>query len=262
MLLVKVKSVRRIKMKHYIKFELKNTFGYSIGMIVGGLLPLVLAIGGYHASNDAERNKVLSETIFSMCLPMIPLGLVMLPFTIAFAKDIGDGISTRFSLFGYTKLKQMFAKFISILFLVSGICIVYFLVLQIVLPLPVPSKAAVILMICGILILTISFYFLAFTIAWFFKGFNAVQGIARVAYFGIAIITGTIGGFDFTGVMKKISDFVPFNSFRTELANNWTTTSFDMSNVLIRLIFFMIFTVLLFCIANIHLIPKKILRKS
>lgn len=248
-------------MNYYIKFELKNTFGYSIGMIVGGLLPLVLAIGGYHASHNAEQNKLLAETIFSMCLPMIPLGLVMLPFTIAFAKDIEGGIATRFSLFGYTKLKQMFAKFISILLLVSGICLIYFFVLQIVLPLPTPSVAALVLMICGILMLTISFFFLAFTIAWFFKGFNAVQGIAMVAYFGIAIITDTIGGFEFTGIMKKISDFVPFNSFRTELANNWTTTSFDMSDVLIRLIIFMIFTILLFCIANIHSIQKNNVRK-
>jgi len=36
-------------MKHYIKFELKNTLGYSLAMIVGGLLPMILAIGNYHA---------------------------------------------------------------------------------------------------------------------------------------------------------------------------------------------------------------------
>ncbi|BAL62149.1 MFS transporter permease [Melissococcus plutonius] len=243
-------------MKHYIEFELKNTFGYSIGMIVGGLLPLMLAISGYHASNDIEQNRELAEMTFTMCLPMIPLGLVMLPFTIAFAKDIEEGISIRFSLFGYTKLKQLFAKFISILFMVSGICLLYFLVLQVVLPLPVPSLAALLLMIFGILIVTISFYFLAFTIAWFFKGFNTVQGIAMVAYFGIAILTGTIGSFEFTGIMKKISDFIPFNSFRMELANHWTTTSFDMSNVFVHLVVFMVFTILLFCIANIYSIKK------
>lgn len=249
-------------MKHYIKFEMKNTFGYSIGMIVGGLLPLFLAIGGYHASQDIEQNKILAQTIFSMCLPMIPLGLVMLPFTIAFAKDIEGGISTRFALFGYTKLKQMFAKFISILFLVSGICVIYFLVLKIVLPLPSPSMEALVLMVCGILFLTISFYFLAFTIAWFFKGFNAVQGIAMIAYFGIAIITGTIGGFEFTGVMKKVSNAIPFNSFRTELANKWTTAGFDMSDALIRLTIFMAATILLFLITNILSIKTNSLKKA
>ena len=238
-------------MRHYIKFELKNTFGYSIGMIVGGVLPLLLAIGGYHASKDVEQNKIIATTIFSMCLPMIPLGLVMLPFTIAFAKDIEGGIATRFSLFGYTKLQQMFAKFISILFLVSGICLLYFLVLRIIIPLPVPSVTAFVLMVCGILILTTSFYFLAFTIAWFFKEFNVVQGIAMLVYFGIAMITGTIGDFEFTGIMKKISDFIPFNFFRMELATHWTTTNFDMSDVLLRFIIFLVFTIILFCITNI-----------
>lgn len=244
-------------MKYYIKFELKNTFGYNIGMIVGGLLPLVLAIGGYHDTNDAAQNNIIAEKIFSMCLPMIPLGLVLLPFTIAFAKDIESGISTRFSLFGYTKLNQMLAKFIAILSMVIGICIIYFFVLQIALPLPFPSTTTLILMICGIVILTISLYFLAFTIAWFFKGFNAVQGIAMIAYFGIAILTGTIGDFEITGVMKKIADFIPFDSFRTELANKWATPSFDMSDVLMRLILFMIFTIFLFGIINVSIAKKK-----
>ncbi|MEQ6082719.1 hypothetical protein V2142_13570, partial [Staphylococcus saccharolyticus] len=91
-------------MIHYIKFEIKNTFSYSIGMIVGGLLPLLLAIGGYHSTGNSVQNKVAAETLFATCLPMIPLGLVMLPFTISFAKDNESGISKRFSLFGYGKV--------------------------------------------------------------------------------------------------------------------------------------------------------------
>ena len=87
---------REKKMIHYIKFEIKNTFSYSIGMIVGGLLPLLLAIGGYHSTGNSVQNKVAAETLFATCLPMIPLGLVMLPFTISFAKDNESGISKRF----------------------------------------------------------------------------------------------------------------------------------------------------------------------
>ncbi|MCG1808673.1 ABC transporter permease [Staphylococcus epidermidis] len=244
-------------MIHYIKFEIKNTFSYSIGMIVGGLLPLLLAIGGYHSTGNSVQNKVAAETLFATCLPMIPLGLVMLPFTISFAKDNESGISKRFSLFGYGKVQQMIAKFISIIILVTIVSLIYYFALMNILPLPRLSEKCIILAITGILIFTLSFYFLAFTIAWFFRGFNAVQGIAMVVYFGIGILTGTIGGFEFHGYMKKISNFIPFKSFRETLAKHWTQNDFSLEHVLYKLFVFFVFSLMIFLFFNLYSFIKK-----
>ncbi len=93
-------------MKHYIKFELKNTLGYSLAMIVGGLLPMILAIGNYHATSNTLANQALAKGLFATLLPMIPLGLVILPFTISFGRDMADGVTTRFVLFAIVWLNS------------------------------------------------------------------------------------------------------------------------------------------------------------
>lgn len=244
-------------MLHYIKFELKNTMGYSIAMIVGGLLPLVLAIGGYHSTQSAAGNQSLAITLFSTLLPMIPLGLVILPFTIAFGRDTESGITTRLSLFGYTLLKQMIAKFVSVALLVMGVTFVYLIVLVNVLPITKPSPLTTINIFISVLLLTGALYLISFTIAQIFKGFSMIQGVAMLVYFGIAILTGTMGGFQLTGGIEKIADFIPFKVLRDNLSDHWTTSRFSQTNELMQLFFFLIFSIVLFFIANLFRIRGK-----
>lgn len=244
-------------MIHYIKFELKNTMGYSIAMIVGGLLPLVLAIGGYHSTHSDAVNHSLAITLFSTLLPMIPLGLVILPFTIAFGRDTESGVTTRLSLFGYTIIKQLIAKFVSVVILVIAVTLVYLIVLLNVLPLPKISTLTIVNIFVGVLLLTVALYLIAFTIAQIFKGFSMIQGVAMVVYFGIAILTGSIGGFQLTGGIENVADFIPFKVFRENLANHWTSLSFSQGNEFTQLLIFLIFTIVLFVIANYFRIRSK-----
>lgn len=244
-------------MIHYIKFEFKNMLGYSIAMIVGGLLPLVLAIGGYHSSKNIADNYHLAITLFATLLPMIPLGLVILPFTISFGRDIASGITTRFNLFGYTLIKQMIAKFASVVILVIGVTIIYLMVLLNVLSFPNPSMMTIVNIFFGILLLTMSLYLIAFSIAQIFKEFSMIQGVAMVVYFGIAILTGTMGGFHLTGFPKMIGQFIPFEALRDNLISNWTTPCFSLSKEFIQLLIFLMFTIVLFIIVNLFRIHSR-----
>ncbi|MDR1567160.1 MAG: ABC transporter permease [Streptococcaceae bacterium] len=242
-------------MLHYIKFELKNTLGYSVGMIVGGLLPLIIVIGNFHKTKSLLENQEMAKTLFATCLPLIPLGLVILPFTIAFAKDIERGVSTRLILFGYSQTKQMVSKFISITSLCLAVTFIYSVVLFNYLPLPPASLSTIINIIAGTLFLTTSFYFLSFTIAWFSKGFAIVQGIALFVYFGIGILTGTIVNFQLSGLAKQISKFIPFEVFRNSLIENWSKPSYEFTEQAFYFLAFLGITSLIFVIVN-HL-PKK-----
>ena len=71
-----------------------------------------------------------------------------------------------------------------------------------------------------------------------FRGFNAVQGIAMVVYFGIGILTGTIGGFEFHGYMKKFRILSLSNHLEETLAKHWTQNDFSLEHVLYKLCIF------------------------
>ncbi|MFM1620940.1 ABC transporter permease [Streptococcus mutans] len=244
-------------MIHYIKFELKNTLGYSIAMIVGGLLPLILAIGNYHSTSNTAANQSLSISLFSTLLPMIPLGLVILPFTIAFGRDTESGVVTRLNLFGYSTVKQLIAKFVSVVILVTAVTVIYLVVLLNTMSLPKPSTLTVINIFAGVLLLTAALYLVAFTIAQVFKGFNMIQGVAMIVYFGIALLTGTMGDFQLTGWIEKVAELIPFKVFRDNLNAHWTSTSFSQGKELSHLLIFLVFTAFLFAIANYFRIRSR-----
>ncbi|GDZ85012.1 MFS transporter permease [Leuconostoc citreum] len=240
-------------MKHYIKFELKNTLGYSLAMIVGGLLPMILAIGNYHATSNTLANQALAKGLFATLLPMIPLGLVILPFTISFGRDMADGVTTRFVLFGYRMAKQLVAKFVSVAILVSLVTVVYCLVLYQVLPLPSMSMLSLANVFASTMILTAALYLLSFAIAQVFKGFNMIQGVAMVCYFGIAFLTGSMGTFQLPRTLEKAIEWIPFAAIRETLKMHWgSNTVTDMQTEWFKLIVFLLITLFLFGLAEFY----------
>ncbi|MCO6183683.1 MFS transporter permease [Leuconostoc fallax] len=245
-------------MWHYIKFELKNTVGYSLAMIVGGLLPLMLAIGNYHATPDPIANQALAKGLFATLLPMIPLGLVILPFTIAFGRDTTDGVTDRLVLFGYSLAKQLIAKFVSVFILVNIITVIYCLTLLHILPLPNLSILSMINIFTSISILSLSLYLLAFTIAQVFQGFHLIQGVAMVFYFGIAFLTGSMGTFQLPSTIESVMQWIPFSIFRETLKTHWATGFLsDMQSQWFKMIVFLFITVVLFCLTQYYRYAKR-----
>lgn len=242
----------------YIKFELKNTIGYSIAMIVGGLLPLILVMGNYKSTSNIVANQALAKGLFATMLPMIPLGLVVLPFTIAFGRDISNGVTTRLTLFGYSMTKQLVAKFMSVLILVLAVTTVYCVVLTHMLPLPPLSAISMANIFISIVLLSASLYLLSFVIAQVFQGFNLIQGVAMICYFGIAFLTGSMGTFQLPHAVENIMQWIPFKIFRDTLKNNWDTTSITvMQDEAIKMMLFLSVTVILFVLVTYYRRAKK-----
>lgn len=242
----------------YIKFELKNTIGYSIAMIVGGLLPLILVMGNYKSTSNIVANQALAKGLFATMLPMIPLGLVVLPFTIAFGRDVSNGVTTRLTLFGYSMTKQLVAKFMSVLILVLAVTTVYCVVLTHMLPLPPLSALSMANIFISIVLLSTSLYLLSFVIAQVFQGFNLIQGVAMICYFGIAFLTGSMGTFQLPHAVENIMQWIPFKAFRDTLKNNWDTTSITvMQDEAIKMMLFLSVTVILFFLATYYRRAKK-----
>jgi len=242
----------------YIKFELKNIVGYSIAMIVGGLLPLILVIGNYKSTGNLLENQALAKALFANMLPMIPLGLVILPFTIAFGRDVSNGVTTRLSLFGYTITKQLVAKFISVLMLVLAVTTVYCVVLTHMLPLPPLSALSMANIFISIGVLSVSLYLLSFVIAQVFQGFNLIQGIAMICYFGIAFLTGSMGTFQLPNAVENVMQWIPFKAFRDTLKNNWDAESITvMQDEMIKMMLFLVMTILLFFLMTYYRRVKK-----
>ncbi|MGX7051212.1 MFS transporter permease [Leuconostoc palmae] len=238
-------------MWHYMKFELKNTIGYSIAMIVGGLLPIILVIGNYHDTSNVMANQALAKSLFSTLLPMISLGLVILPFTIAFGRDVSDGVTMRLVLFGYTMTKQLIAKFVSVLILVILTTTIYCVVLTYVLPLPSLSAISLINIYLSVMMLSAALFLLSFSIAQVFQGFNMIQGIAMLFYFGIAFLTGSMGSFDLPSTVTKVTDWIPFKVIRETLTTHWqTSTLLDFKDELFKLVVFLIVTAILFVVTK------------
>lgn len=243
----------------YIKFELKNIIGYSIAMIVGGILPLILVMGNYKITENLLENQALAKALFANMLPMIPLGLVILPFTIAFGRDVSNGVTTRLSLFGYTTTKQLVAKFVSVLMLVLVVTTIYCVVLTHILPLPPLSALSMANIFISIVVLSVSLYLLSFVIAQVFQGFNLIQGIAMICYFGIAFLTGSMGTFQLPNVVENIMQWIPFKAFRDTLTKNWETTSITvMQDEATKMILFLSATVILFFLTTYYRRVKKL----
>lgn len=243
----------------YIKFELKNIIGYSIAMIVGGILPLILVMGNYKSTENLLENQALAKALFANMLPMIPLGLVILPFTIAFGRDVSNGVTTRLSLFGYTTTKQLVAKFVSVLMLVLVVTTIYCVVLTHILPLPPLSALSMANIFISIVVLSVSLYLLSFVIAQVFQGFNLIQGIAMICYFGIAFLTGSMGTFQLPNVVENIMQWIPFKAFRDTLTKNWETTSITvMQDEATKMILFLSATVILFFLTTYYRRVKKL----
>lgn len=205
----------------YIRFELKNTLGYPIAMIVGGILPLVLVLSNYHATGHAALDQATAKGVFVTLLPMVPLGLVILPFTISFARDMTSGITNRLVLFGYTLTRQLLAKFIAVLLLVLSMTTLYWVVLSQMLPLPKLSLLALGMIYLSMVCLAGGLYLLAFAIAQVFEGFNMIQGIAMMCYFGIAFTTGSMGVSQVPAGVTQLSRWIPFKIFRETLRAQW-----------------------------------------
>lgn len=243
----------------YIKFELKNIIGYSIAMIVGGILPLILVMGNYKSTENLLENQGLAKALFANMLPMIPLGLVILPFTIAFGRDVSNGVTTRLSLFGYTTTKQLVAKFVSVLMLVLVVTTIYCVVLTYILPLPPLSALSMANIFISIVMLSVSLYLLSFVIAQVFQGFNLIQGIAMICYFGIAFLTGSMGTFQLPNVVENVMQWIPFKAFRDTLTKNWETTSITvMQDEATKMILFLSATVILFFLTTYYRRVKKL----
>lgn len=240
---------------NYLVLELKNVFGNFIGLFFSFVFPVLLAnILIFSRKNDVPAEYVgdFKTSIFLTLIAIIPISLALVGFPALFSQETEKGVTKRMVLFGYTVDKQLIHKVLANLVVIVLATVVYFLAVGWVNEINEPSNYSLFVLLSGLLVISIDFYLITFSITWWLKKFSRVYGVTMILYFAIMILTGMFGVTPdkFGTVIETIAKGIPITLLNELMIKNWGETSYSLGNYLYVLIGFTIFSLLCFIIAR------------
>lgn len=248
-----------MKMNYFV-LELKNVFGNFIGLFFGLVFPILLAnILIFSRKNDVPVEYVtdFKTGIFLTLIGIIPISLALVGFPALFAQETEKGVTKRMVLFGYTIDKQLIYKVLANLVVIVLALLVYFFAVGWANGINKPSGYSLFVLLSGLLVISIDFYLITFSITWWLKKFGRVYGVTMILYFAIMILTGMFGVTPdkFGTVIETIAKAIPITLLNELMIKNWTATSYSTGNYLYVLLGFSVFCLLCF------FVTRKTIRK-
>lgn len=242
-------------MNKYIIYEVKNALGNIFTIIFGFIFPILMTLILFFAfSGDLEgialENMKISMFVTNMII--VPLAILFIGFSALFSQEIERKVTLRMSLYGYTEIKQLQAKFVAQFLVVFLSLLIYCVVLIPIIGLEAPSLIGLLLIVIFLLIISFTFYVFAFAISLLAKKFSIAFGLTMSLYFIIMILSGMMGvsSNQLPIGLKEVSQVLPTTHLVNHSVELWHNYAFNMTGLMISTASLLLMSLLLAYIAN------------
>ena len=242
-----------------VMYELRNLLGNwfipFFGLAFPALLSQILARTALADVPAAMRMIVITGLALTM-LQIIPISVTFLGHSATFSEELERRVPLRMQLFGFRTGQQLLAKMIAQILFMTFSLVVNTVIMVATLDILTPTAGGMVIYFATLYLLGVALFMLAHGIANFVRRFGPAYAISMVCYFIFMFFGGMMGPRpgQLTGVLRRISNLLPFAYLSEDFIDVWQGKAYDFSSFIQAMILF-------FAIAAIVMLASFVYRR-